>query len=161
MRRKRLGLSLLCLFVLIVLVYLAIGYHSPKTIPTDVLSRADVFWNSSMLNGTGAYYVNDRVKGSAVSQGEDSYLEAPRQAVFGKSGIVINLQLDNGYLSVEGGPIDIVRGPSYSYELYGREVGQHYFPFRFSWDDSYHYFYSDFYLVKRSNVTKKGELVKE
>ncbi len=146
--------------VLFILIYFTIGYRLHRDIPTDVLSNADVLWNEQMLKGVGASYSDGKRK-PAVSNSEVLYRENPREAIYDKSGILIKSQLYNGYMYIEGGAIDIIKGPIYDYELYGRVVGQHHIYHRFAWNDHYHYSHSDYYLVKRNNDTNTAILVKQ
>lgn len=150
---------LIVLTALFALGYFVIDYRPLKDIPENVLNKANVIWNTKMIEGVGVYYTNGTER-PAISDDKDLYSEDPRQAIYGKSGIIINFQLYNGYVSFKGGQIDIVKGPMYSYELYGRVVGQYIIPHRFAWNNEYHYSYTDYYLLKRNKDTGYATLVR-
>ncbi len=158
--KKAILLSLLILLTLFVLGFLIIDYRSVNNIPEDILSRADTIWETYMIKGMGVYYDNGK-EYPPISEEDDSYMENPKEASWTKSGIIIKLPLDNGYARFEGGAIDVVKGPTYDYELYGRIVGQYHIPHKLAWNDEYHYSHSDYYLLKRNNNTGLATIVKK
>lgn len=152
-------LVILVAFVLPVYWYIAPQWV-PPSISSENFSRANTKWQTVMIEGIGLY-AKDSVLQLPNSESEDVYREDPTQAVYGRSGIRIHQSLKNGYLSMEGGPIDIVHGSEYDYVLYGRRVGQYYMRSKLSWNNEYHYLHTDYYLVKRGVSTKSAELVSE
>lgn len=156
------GLVILSLFVgSFYYFYSFFTQQSLETFPLETVDKADTLWRESMLDGIGAYVENGE-RGPAISDDKDSYREDPRQAIYGKSGIVINSALEKGgYMRIEGGPIDIVEGPVYEYVLYGRIVGRYYTPHWFSWDNAYRYSHSDYYLLKRNKGTDVAVVLKD
>lgn len=156
--------SIILLFIFVSFALLAYWYIAPRWVPPSISSenfaRANTKWQTVMIEGMGLYVHDDQLQ-LPNSENEDVYREDPTQAVYGRSGIRIHQSLENGYLSMEGGPIDIVRGSDHEYVLYGRKVGQYYMWSRLSWDNEYHYSHTDYYLVKRSTSTKIAEVVSE
>ncbi len=156
--------SIILLALLVAFVLLSYWYVAPQWVPPSISSenfaRANTKWQTAMIEGMGLYAYDDQLQ-LPSSESEDVYREDPTQAVYGRSGIRIHQSLENGYLSMEGGPIDIVRGPDHDYVLYGRKVGQYYMWSRLSWDNQYQYLHNDYFLVKRSTSTKIAEVVSE
>lgn len=134
----------------------------PGRIPIEVLTDGNKKWEKHMLNGEGAYYSHSTEYEPPISSEEDWFGQSIDTATYGKSAIIIRSEYFHpGYMIMEGGPLDIVKGETTEYVLYGKEVGQTYMPYRLSFDDAYQFSHADFYLIRRDAKTKKGVIVKE
>jgi hypothetical protein len=158
------GVTLILLVGLVIVgFYLLFQPYQVPSIPDSVIADADKIFVEHMLAGEGAYRLRTGEVRSSYSQTEPNYMNH-LSGGGNRLSINLNVNLENAsgaYFIMRGQPLDIVRGPEYEYLLYGRELGVYYVPHKNSWDDTYKWLSSDFYLVRKNVTTATSEIVRK
>ena len=134
---------------------------APAPIPDEVLREADAAWERHMLNREGAYYILGDEYHPSFSDRAEQYANQIN-GTWSTSTIIVKAELakEGNYMRMRGGPMDIIKGDTINYVLYGKEVGQHYMPFRGAWNDVYHFSHADYYLLRENTGTNETEIIR-